>query len=186
MLVLCFLVVFCLRYCFMFWRFASEIVWKNSLDGRSCVSGIFSLYFRFFVDVSFVCVISRDKAQVVTGHPHTHLFSSVFVLLFCPAALVYRPFLAVRPASWCFLGVPFWAPRVFGILLELTGLELARPFRGPFFGREAAWVFLCFLCLVVIFPLLFCFAASHFLLEGPPTARPTAGPGRSTSRPSPE
>ena len=29
----------------------------------------------------------------------------------------------------------------------------------------------------------FCFAASHFFLEGPPMARPTAGPGRSTSRP---
>ena len=28
--------------------------------------------------------------------------------------------------------MPFWAPRVFGILLELTGLELARPLRGPF------------------------------------------------------
>ena len=57
---------------------------ENSLDVRSCVSGIFSLYFRFFVDVVFVCVFF--KAQVVTGRPHTHLFSFVLVLLFCPAA----------------------------------------------------------------------------------------------------
>ena len=80
---------------------------------------------------------SRDIAQVVTGYPHTHLFWFSCSLLFCPAALV--------PPIWpcvlllgVFLGVPFWAPRVFGILLELTGLELARPFRGPF-SWDARW-----------------------------------------------
>ena len=32
--------------------------------------------------------------------------------------------------------MPFWAPRVFGIFLELIGLGLARPFRGPFLGTR--------------------------------------------------
>ena len=81
----------------------------------------------------------------------------------------------MRPVSWRLFGVPFWAPRVFGILLELMGLELARPFRGPFLGREAARVFPCFLCLVFVSPLLFCFAASHVLLEGPPINGSTYG-----------
>ena len=43
----------------------------------------------------------RDTDQVVTGHPHTHLFGFSFSL-FCPAALFVSPFLAVRPASWRF------------------------------------------------------------------------------------
>ena len=69
----------------------------------------------------------RDKDQVVTGHPpHTHLFCW---FLFCVLPLLsVSPVLTVRPASRRFLGVPFWAPRVFAILLELMGLELARPF----------------------------------------------------------
>ena len=45
---------------------------------------------------------------------------------------MFRPFWPCVLLLGVSLGVPFWAPRVFGILLELTGLELARPFRGPF------------------------------------------------------
>ena len=90
------------------------------------------MFFFFVVVVFGFCFFSRDIAQVVTGHPHTHLFCFSCSLLFCPAALV-PPILAVRPASWRFFSGCHSGPRVFfGILLELTGLELARPFRGPF------------------------------------------------------
>ena len=99
--------------------------------------------------------------------------------LFRPAVFGFSPFFG--PAS-CFLAFSRGAsgPRAFlGFSWKLRGLSSLAP--GPsealFFGREAAWVFLCFWCLVVVFPLLFCFAASHVVLEGPPTARPTAGPG---------
>ena len=136
---------------------------------------------RFFF--SFCC--KRYRAGSNTTPPHALVLVFSFSP-FCPAAVGLSPFLAVRPVSWRFFGVPFWAPRVFGILLQPTGLELAHTFRGPFLGRKAARVFPCFLCLVFFSPLLFCFATPHVLLEGPPMARPTAGPGRSTSRPSPE
>ena len=145
--------------------------------------GDFSLYLRFSVDVVFVCVFSRDKAQVVTGHPHTHLFSSVLVLLFARwfIALVWPCVLLLGVFPGCHSG-----PRAFlGFSWNLRGLSSLAPSEA-LFGREAAWVFLCFLCLVVVFPLMFCFDPSHVLLEGPPMARPTAGPGRSTSLPSPE
>ena len=84
-----------------------------------------SLFLRFFADVVCFCLFCflRDKDQVVAGHPHTHLFCCSGSR-FCPAALVFLPLLGV------FFGLPFWAPPVFGILLELMGLELARPFRG--------------------------------------------------------
>ena len=59
--------------------------------------------------------------------------------------------------------MPFWAPRVFGILLELMGLELARPFRGPFLGTRGGKGFLVLLLPCFPFPLVFCFAATPFL-----------------------
>ena len=62
------------------------------------------------------------------------------------AAFGLSPSLAVRLFSWCFLGVPFWAPCVFWILLELAGLELARPFRGPFWTRGGKGVSVLLFC----------------------------------------
>ena len=57
----------------MFWRFAPETVWKNSLDVRSAFFWVRSPSLSFFADVVcfFVCffVFSRDTDQVVTGHP---------------------------------------------------------------------------------------------------------------------
>ena len=56
-LVLCFLVGFCCCFCFIFWSFAPETVWKNSIDVRS---GFFSGFvlrlssLGFFVDAVFV------------------------------------------------------------------------------------------------------------------------------------
>ena len=83
-----------------------------------------SLFLRFFFCrrrrsrfLFLFFLFSRDSAQVVTGHPHTRTcFSGSFS--FCvPPLLSFLPVLAVRPASWRFSGVPFWAPGVFGILL---------------------------------------------------------------------
>ena len=158
MLVLCFSVVFCLGFCFMIWRLAPETVWKNSLDVRFCFWGFVLSSLGFFVEVVFVCFLFKRQRSGSNRTPQHALVWSFF-FSFCPAAFVLSPFLAVRPASWCFLGVPFWAPRVFWILLELTGLELARPFRGPPLARVRArgcpsraegWSppFFCCYCLV--------------------------------------
>ena len=83
-LVLCFLVGFCLCFGFIFWRFAPESVWENSLEVRSGVFWVRSLFLWFFrrrrFRLFFFCFFSRDIAQVVTGHPHTHLFACSFFL----------------------------------------------------------------------------------------------------------
>ena len=105
----------------------------------------------------------RDKDQVVTGHPHTH-WLGFSLLFFCPAAFVLSPFLAVRPASWCFLGAPFRALRGFWILLELTGLELARPFQGPFLDVRRQGCF-CASLLWFLFSPSVVFAATLFLVS---------------------
>ena len=161
MLVVCFLVGFCRCFCFIFWRFAPGSVWKNSLDVRSVVFWVRSLFLWFFLSSSSFSVLflffSRDADQVVTGHPRTRTcFAGSF--LFCvPPLLSVSPVLAVRPASWWFFGVPFWAPRVFGILLELMGLSLlTRPFRGPFLGTRGSKGFLVLLLPCFLFPLVFC------------------------------
>ena len=80
---LVFSVLFCLGFCFIFWQFAPETVWKTSLDVRSASLGLVlsSLGFfdrRRFFDFLFVRSFSRDKVQVVTGHPRTRLFSFSF------------------------------------------------------------------------------------------------------------
>ena len=102
----------------------------------------------FFVDVVFGFFFLRDRDQVVTDIPRTRTcFPGSFS--FCvPPLLSVLPVLAVRPASWRFAGVPFWAPGGFGILLG--------PSEAFFLGREAARVFVRFSCLVFLLPLLFC------------------------------
>ena len=68
---------------------------------------------------------------------------------------MFRPFWPCVPLLGVSLGVPFWAPRVFGILLELMGLELVRsPLPRPFsWDARRQGFFLCFFCLVFLFPL---------------------------------
>ena len=126
-LVLCFLVGFCYCFRFIFWRFAPETVWKNSIDVRSGFFWVRSLFLWFFRRrrrrfrfLFLLFSFSRDKVQVVTGHPRTRTCFLVLFLFCVPPLLSVPPVLAVRPASWRFSGVPFWAPGVFGILLGLS------------------------------------------------------------------
>ena len=137
----------------------------------------FSLYFRFFVDVVFACVFSRDKAQVVTGHPHTHLFSSVLVLLFLSRRAGLSPFFGRASCFLAFSRGAILGPASFWDSPGTYGAWARSPLPRPFFGREAAWVFLCFLCLVVVFPLLFCFAASHNFTRRPANGSTYGRPG---------
>ena len=110
----------CFAYVFasLFVFFAPETVLKNSLDVRFGVFGLSSFFLWFFRRRRRLFFL-RETAQVVTGHTPRRTLCFFPCSFCCPAALVCSPFLAVRPASWCFLGVPFWAPRVFGILLVL-------------------------------------------------------------------
>ena len=118
--------------------------------------GFFLSSFGFFRRRRFSRFFLRDKEQVVTGHPCTRTCVAGSFSLFVPPLLSVSPVLAVRPASWWFFGVPFWAPGVFGILLELTGLELTRPFRGPFLGTRGGKGF-----PVLLLP---CFSFSPFVM----------------------
>ena len=149
-LVLCFLVGFCLCFCFFFWRLAPETVWKNSIDVRSgFFLGSFSLFSLGFSPTSFLFFL-RDKAQVVTGHPLTlTCFAGFFSFFVSRRLCLFRPFWPCVPLLGGFLG----APRVFVILLG--------PSEAFFLGREVARVFVCFSCLVFFFPLFF--AATLFL-----------------------
>ena len=128
-----------------------------------------SLFLRFFVVVvvfGFVFVFffffKRQSSGSNRTPPHTHLFSGSFS--FCvPPLLSVPPVLAVRPASRRFSGVPFWAPRGFGILLELMGLELVRsPLPRPFSWDARRQGFSCASSALFSFS-PFCFAATLFL-----------------------
>ena len=186
-----FLVRFCLCFCFTFWRFAPETVWKILLMSGLVFWGLLSLVFGIFrrrrFCLPFSSFLSRDTVQVVTGHPRTRLFG-FFVFSFCPAALGLSPFLAVRPAFWRFSGCRPGLRAFFGFSWNLRGLSSLAPSEAPFVGREAARVF-CASCVWFLFP-TFCFAATRFLVspsrrsrrrgkerEISPAPRPSEGQG---------
>ena len=58
-----FSVVLCLGFCFMCGRFATETVWKNSLNVRSCVSGIV-LSFLGFPSMSFLFFFRFQERKI--------------------------------------------------------------------------------------------------------------------------
>ena len=152
----------CCWSCVFWWVFAyvfvlllgvllPKVFGKISLMSGLVFFGFVLFSSGFFSSTSLVRgFFLRETVQVVTGHPLTRTCFAVPFCLFCvPPLLSVSPVLAVRPASWWFFGVPFWAPRVFGIFLE--------PSEVFFLGREAARVFLGFSCLVFFFPcVLFC------------------------------
>ena len=152
---------------------------------RVAFLGSFSLPLVFFSWTSFFAVFLRDTDQVVTGHPHTHLFGFSFSFFVSRRAFCF----ALFGRASCFLA--FFSgchsgPRAFlGFSLNLWGLSSRAPSEAFFSGREAARVFLCFSCLVFLFPLLFCFAATLFP-EGPPRDLAEAGRGWIAPAPSPK
>ena len=91
---------------------------------------VFSSFVFFVVVVVFgFCFFKRYSSGSNRTPPHALVL--LFLFAFVPPHL-FRPFWPCVLLLGVFLGVPFWAPRVFGILLELSGLELACPFRGRF------------------------------------------------------
>ena len=146
-LVLCFLVGFCLCFCFIFGGSLPKVFGKNSLDVRSAVFWALSLLLFFFVDVVFGVFFLRDRDQVVTGHPLTRTGVAGSFSRLCPFAFLFRPFWPCVLLLGGFSGCRSGPRAIFGILLG--------PSEAFFLGREAAGVFLCFSCLFS-FPLLFC------------------------------
>ena len=173
------LVLFCLCFCFIICFFAPETVLKNSIDVRS---GVFLVVFFFPLvfsptSSSFCVFFKRDSSGSNRAHPHTHLFC-LSLFLCCPAAFACSPFLAVRPASWCFPWGAILGPTRFW---DSPG-TLLRPFLWTRGGKGVLVAsFCCFR-----FPLLLCFAAVFTRARrGGPVIVRGIPPGHRT-RPAPE
>ena len=114
---------------------------KNSLHVRSSFFGFVPSSSGFSCRRR-VCspFFLRDTDQVVTGHtPHWHLFGLVPFPFFCPRRMcVIAHFGRASLLFWCFLGVPFWALRVFGVFgfsrnfVAPWGLSSLAPSEAPF------------------------------------------------------
>ena len=86
--------------------------------------------FGFFVDIVF-----RGFFQKRQFNTPSHAPVLLFLFSFCvPPLSSVSPVLAVRPASWWFFGVPFWAPRVLGF-----SLNLPRPFSWDARRQGFSW-----------------------------------------------
>ena len=111
-------VVFCLGFCFIFWRLAPENVRKilfmsGPLFLWVCFSlSRFSVVAVFFV-FAFVVFFKRDSSGL-TGHtPHCTLWSCFFPF-FVPAAPGLSPALAVSPFLLAFCRGAILGPGRFG------------------------------------------------------------------------
>ena len=159
----------CLRFCFIFWRFAPKTIRKNSLNIRFSVLGSFSLSLVVFASTSFLCfcVFFKRHSSGLTGHTsHCVRWSCSFFPL-CPS----RAWFIARFGCASFLAFCRGAivgPGVlalFGFSRNVGWLEVTRPLLRPFLGREAAWVFAVgFVCL---FFLSFCGVCGNTFLLGP-------------------
>ena len=119
-LVVCFLVLFCLCFCFSFGLALPKMSWKILLMSGLVFLGFFLSSFVFVADVVALLwfFFERESLGSHRAHPHTHL-CCFFLFFFVPPHLFVRPFWPCVLLLGVFLGVPFWAPRVFGILLVL-------------------------------------------------------------------
>ena len=131
---------------------------RNCLEKILLMSG---LVFLGFLLSSFGCLadvvvsffFKRDSSGSHRAHPHTHLFC-FFLFCFCVPPRLFLPVLAVRPASWRFFRGAILDPRVFGILLG--------PSEAFFLGTRGGKGFLCFSCLVFLFPRVVVFCGCFF------------------------
>ena len=145
-----FLVLFCLCFCFIVRFFAPETVLeKFYLCQVWCFGFFFLSSFGFFFSPtsSSFCVFvsfffSREKAQVVTGHTPTR--TCVFFLFFlCPRRNWFvLPFWPCVLSFWRFVGVPFWAPGVFGFSRDFSEAFFSDARRQGCFS--ASCVLFCF------------------------------------------
>ena len=137
----------------MFWRFAPESVWKNSLDVRSAVFVFVLSSLRFSpTSLCFFWFKFSFERHSSGSNRNTRTFVCCSGSLFCPA--VVSPFLAVRPASWRSLRGAILGPaRCLGFSWNSWGLSSLAPSEA-LFGREAArgfsWLLvLGFVCFVL-------------------------------------
>ena len=152
---MCFLVLFCLCFCFIIWFFATETVLKKFSWCQVWCFWVFLSPLLVFSPTSssfcflFLFLFKRESSGSSRSHPHTHLCFCLFSCLCDRRNRVYLPFGPCVLAFWRFVGVPFCAPGFFWILSGLLW--------GLFFGREAARCFIASRACVV-FPLfvLFC------------------------------
>ena len=147
--------------CVFWWGFAYVFAYflavrsrkclENSLDVRSGVFWVRSLFLWFFSPTSFFAVFLRETVQVVTGHPLTRtcLACSFYPFVsrrFC----LFRPFwpcvLLLGGLSGCHSG-----PRAFfGILLVLVLRPLLLDARRQgCFRASCDWFFFFPLCYVL-------------------------------------
>ena len=91
---LCFLVGFCLCFCFIFGGSLPKVFGKILLMSGLLFFGFFLSSFGFFVDVVFrvLFFFLSDRDQVVTGHPLTRNGVAGSFSCLCPAAFLFRPF----------------------------------------------------------------------------------------------
>ena len=183
----CFAYVFVLFFVLSF----PKLSWKNSLDVRSGVFGVFSLLLWFFLPTSssFLFFL-RETAQVVTGHTPTRTFFVCFLfLVFAPAALVITRFgrasLLSRVLSGCHSGPrAFW--RFSDSLGTLGGLRLLAPSEACSWTLGGMGVYCRFFFCRFCFPLsvVFCGFFTPTRRGGPVIERGIP-PGHRT-RPAPE
>ena len=157
---------------------------RNCLEKILLMSGLVffgclrSSFGFFAVVVFFSSFFLRETAQVVTGHTPTRTCFVCPCSFYCPAAFACSPFLAVRPASWCFPWGAILGPTRFW---DSPGTPL-RPFLWTRGGKGVLVAsFCCFR-----FPLLLCFAAVFTRTRrGGPVIVRGIPPGHRT-RPAPE
>ena len=119
-----------------FWRFAPESVWKNSLDVRSGVFWVRSLFLWFFRGRRFFAVFLKDTDQVATGHPHTRLFVCSFSLFVSRRAFCFALFGHASCFLAFFSGCHSGARAFLGFSWNLRGLSSLAPSEAPFLGTR--------------------------------------------------
>ena len=153
---MCFLVGFCLCFYSFFGGSLPKVSGKILLMSGLLFNGVRSLFLWFFRRRRFSLFFFKRQRSGSNRTPlHTRLFCW-FLFFLSPAAFVCfahfgraSRFLVVF--SGCHSG-----PRAFlGFSWNLWGLSSLAPSEALFWGREAARVFLCFSCLVFLFPLCF-------------------------------
>ena len=125
-LAVCFLVLFCLCFCFMFCFFSlpkvfGKILLMSGLVFLGCLLSSFGFFADVVVPFCFVCFFfffffQRDRSGSHRAHPPHALVFFCFFLSVSPPRLSVHPFWPCVLSFWRFVGVPFWAPGVFGIL----------------------------------------------------------------------